>query len=96
MKFLKDLVNFNEPTSGMFIWMKVRDIGDTTKLIYEKALNQEVLLLPGSAFFVNQNDPNPFVRVSYSLCTPEQIEIVRTIKMTSDVSNQLNSFISRE
>jgi kynurenine/2-aminoadipate aminotransferase len=71
-----DMVTFNEPTAGMFIWLKVNGIDDTRKLIYEKALAQEVLLLPGSAFFVDQSKTYPFVRVSYSLSTPEQIETV--------------------
>ena len=61
----------------MFIWLKIHGIEDTRQLIYEKALGQEVLLLPGSAFFADQTKSYPFVRVSYSLCTPEQMEIVR-------------------
>ena len=56
--------------------MKIQGIKDTRKLIYEKALAQEVLLLPGSAFFVDQTQSFPFVRVSFSLCTPEQMQIV--------------------
>jgi len=74
-KHLKDMVTFNEPTAGMFVWLKVKGIEDTRKLIYEKALGQEVLLLPGSAFFADQSKSYPFVRVSYSLSTPEQTEI---------------------
>ena len=70
------MVTFTEPTAGMFIWLKINGIRDTRKLIYEKALGQEVLLLPGSAFFWDQSQSYPFVRVSYSLCTPEQIETV--------------------
>ncbi|CAF1056717.1 unnamed protein product [Adineta steineri] len=73
-KHLNDMVTFNEPTAGMFIWMKVNGIDDTRKLIYEKALEQEVLLLPGSAFFSDQSKTYPYIRVSYSVCTPEQIE----------------------
>lgn len=72
-----DLVTFTEPTAGMFIWLQIPGIDDTRQLIYEKALGQEVLLLPGSAFFADQTKSYPFVRVSYSLCTPEQMEIVR-------------------
>ena len=73
------MVTFNEPTAGMFIWMKILGIQDTRKLIYEKALAKEVLLLPGSAFFVDQSTSYPFVRVSYSLCTPEQMETVNRL-----------------
>lgn len=70
------MVTFTEPTAGMFVWLKIPGIPDTKKLIYEKALAQEVLFIPGNAFFVDQNKSYPFVRVSYSLCTPEQIETV--------------------
>jgi DNA-binding transcriptional MocR family regulator len=76
---LKDMVTFNEPTAGMFIWLKINRIEDTRQLIYEKALGQEVLLLPGSAFFVDQSKSYPYVRVSYSLCTSEQIDTVNKL-----------------
>lgn len=78
------MVTFNEPTAGMFIWLKINGIEDTRKLIYEKALAQEVLLLPGSAFFYDQAKSYPFVRVSYSLCTPEQIDTVNFFKLSFD------------
>jgi kynurenine/2-aminoadipate aminotransferase len=70
------MVTFNEPSAGMFLWLKIIGIDDTRKLIYEKAIGQEVLLLPGSPFFPDQSKSYPFVRVSYSLSTPEQIETV--------------------
>lgn len=70
------MVTFNEPSAGMFVWLKINGITDTKKLIYEKALAEEVLFIPGNAFFANQNKTYPFVRVSYSLCTPEQIDTV--------------------
>ncbi|CAF1146411.1 unnamed protein product [Adineta ricciae] len=73
-KHLKGMVTFNEPKAGMFVWLKVNGVEDTRKLIYEKALAQEVLLLPGSAFFYDQSKTYPYVRVSYSISTPEQIE----------------------
>lgn len=84
IKHCLDMVTFTEPTAGMFVWLKIRGISDTKKLIYEKALAQEVLFIPGNAFFVDQNKSYPFVRVSYSLCTPEQIEtVISFIKLYS-------------
>ncbi|CAF1603154.1 unnamed protein product [Rotaria sp. Silwood1] len=74
-KYLKDMVAFHEPKAGMFIWLKIYGVEDTRKLIYEKALGKEVLLLPGSVFFVDKSKNYPYVRVSYSLCALEQIEI---------------------
>ncbi|CAF3911992.1 unnamed protein product [Rotaria sp. Silwood1] len=69
------MVSFHEPKAGMFIWLKIHGVEDTRKLIYEKALSKEVLLLPGSVFFVDKSKNYPYVRVSYSLCALEQIEI---------------------
>ncbi|CAF3546391.1 unnamed protein product, partial [Rotaria sp. Silwood2] len=74
-KYLKDMVSFHEPKAGMFIWLKIHGVEDTRKLIYEKVLSKEVLLLPGSIFFVDKSKNYPYVRVSYSLCALEQIEI---------------------
>ncbi|CAF3771015.1 unnamed protein product [Rotaria sp. Silwood1] len=74
-KYLKDMVAFHEPKARMFIWLKIYGVEDTRKLIYEKALGKEVLLLPGSVFFVDKSKNYPYVRVSYSLCALEQIEI---------------------
>ncbi len=73
------MVTFNEPTAGMFVWLKINGIEDTRKLIYEKALAQEVLFIPGSAFFPDLTKSYPFVRVSYSLSTPEQIDTVNIL-----------------
>jgi DNA-binding transcriptional MocR family regulator len=83
-----DMVTFNEPTAGMFVWLKINDIEDTRKLIYEKALAQEVLFIPGNAFFPDQTKSYPFVRVSYSLSTPEQID---TVNISSSIIKMIQS-----
>ncbi len=78
------MVTFNEPTAGMFVWLKINGIEDTRKLVYEKALAQEVLFIPGSAFFPDQSKSYPFIRVSYSLTTPEQIDTVNLSILSFD------------
>jgi len=35
------LADWNEPVSGMFLWLKVKDVADTRDLI-EKAVKKEV------------------------------------------------------
>lgn len=71
---LKDLVSFIEPSAGMFVWLKINGVEDTRKLIYEKAFANEVLFIAGNAFFPDQTKTYPYVRASYSISTPEQIE----------------------
>ncbi|XP_020495971.2 kynurenine/alpha-aminoadipate aminotransferase, mitochondrial [Labrus bergylta] len=73
-KWLKDVAEWHAPSAGMFLWIKVKGIADTQQLIMEKALEKEVLLVPGGVFMINSNDPCPYVRAAFSLSTPEQMD----------------------
>uniref|UniRef100_A0A1A8DPF0 Kynurenine/alpha-aminoadipate aminotransferase, mitochondrial n=1 Tax=Nothobranchius kadleci TaxID=1051664 RepID=A0A1A8DPF0_NOTKA len=73
-KWLKDLAEWHPPSAGMFLWMKLKGVADTQQLIMEKALEKEVLLVPGGVFMINSGEPCPYVRAAFSLSTPEQID----------------------
>ncbi|XP_056316955.1 kynurenine/alpha-aminoadipate aminotransferase, mitochondrial [Danio aesculapii] len=73
-RWLKDVAEWHPPLAGMFLWIKVKGVEDTQKLIMEKALEKEVLLVPGGVFNINSSDPCPYVRAAFSLSTPEQID----------------------
>ncbi|KAK5893394.1 hypothetical protein CgunFtcFv8_006269 [Champsocephalus gunnari] len=73
-KWLKDVAEWHAPAAGMFLWIKLKGIADTQQLIMEKALEKEVLLVPGGVFMINSSDPCPYVRAAFSLSTPEQID----------------------
>ncbi|KAM7366400.1 hypothetical protein PAMP_015841 [Pampus punctatissimus] len=73
-KWLKDFAEWHSPSAGMFLWIKLKGIADTQQLIREKALEKEVLLVPGGVFMINSSDPCPYVRAAFSLSTPEQID----------------------
>ncbi|XP_034533164.1 kynurenine/alpha-aminoadipate aminotransferase, mitochondrial [Notolabrus celidotus] len=73
-KWLKDVAEWHTPSAGMFLWMKLKGIADTQQLIMEKALEKEVLLVPGGVFMINSSDPCPYVRAAFSLSTPEQMD----------------------
>ncbi|KAK5620543.1 hypothetical protein CRENBAI_022272 [Crenichthys baileyi] len=73
-KWLKDVAEWHTPSAGMFLWMKLKGIKDTQQLIMEKALEKEVLLVPGGIFMINSSDPCPYVRAAFSLSTSEQID----------------------
>uniref|UniRef100_A0AAZ3QKG6 Aminotransferase class I/classII large domain-containing protein n=1 Tax=Oncorhynchus tshawytscha TaxID=74940 RepID=A0AAZ3QKG6_ONCTS len=68
------LNHWHAPAAGMFLWIKVKGVADTQKLIMEKAMEKEVLLVPGGVFMINSSDPCPYVRAAFSLSTPEQID----------------------
>nr|XP_061810834.1 kynurenine/alpha-aminoadipate aminotransferase, mitochondrial-like [Nerophis lumbriciformis] len=73
-KWLTGLAKWHAPSAGMFLWLELTGIRDTRQLIVEKALEKEVLLVPGDVFLINSDEPCPYVRAAFSLATPEQID----------------------
>ncbi|XP_063314243.1 kynurenine/alpha-aminoadipate aminotransferase, mitochondrial isoform X1 [Pelobates fuscus] len=73
-KWLSGLAEWHSPSAGMFLWMKINGISDTHQLIMLKAISNEVLLVPGSAFNLDSEEPSSYVRASYSLSSPEKID----------------------
>jgi kynurenine/2-aminoadipate aminotransferase len=73
-KWLTGLAEWSEPQAGMFLWLKLLGINDTRRLIQEKAFRKEILLVPGCVFMLDEDKPTPYVRASFSLASPEQID----------------------
>ncbi|XP_054846278.1 kynurenine/alpha-aminoadipate aminotransferase, mitochondrial [Eublepharis macularius] len=73
-KWLKGLADWHAPAAGMFLWLKIKGISDTQHLIMEKALEKQVLLVPGRAFNIDSSEPSSYVRASFSLSSPSQID----------------------
>ncbi|XP_043916359.1 kynurenine/alpha-aminoadipate aminotransferase, mitochondrial-like [Protopterus annectens] len=42
-KWLKDVAEWHEPAAGMFLWIKVKGISDSYRLVMEKALEKKVM-----------------------------------------------------
>ncbi|XP_049607672.1 kynurenine/alpha-aminoadipate aminotransferase, mitochondrial [Syngnathus scovelli] len=74
-KWLTGLAKWHSPSAGMFLWMELMGVSDTRQLIMEKALEKEVLLVPGGVFMIDSDEPCSHVRAAYSLSTPEQIDL---------------------
>jgi len=62
------------PKGGLFLWIKLNGIDDTTALIEQKAREANVLLCPGSYFAVDENAPNSYCRVAFSVASEEQMD----------------------
>ncbi|XP_040821923.1 kynurenine/alpha-aminoadipate aminotransferase, mitochondrial isoform X2 [Ochotona curzoniae] len=74
-KWLSGLAEWHLPTAGMFLWIKVKGISDVKELIEEKAIEKEVLLVPGNGFYSNSSAPSPYLRASFSVVSPEQMDV---------------------
>jgi kynurenine/2-aminoadipate aminotransferase len=70
------LAEWNVPQGGMFLWIKCLGISDTRPMIMERALKKDVILLPGREFMTDPSQPCPYMRASFSLPTPENIDRV--------------------
>ncbi|NXJ10448.1 AADAT protein, partial [Odontophorus gujanensis] len=73
--FSLGLAEWYPPTAGMFLWIKIKGVSDTRQLIMEKALQKEVLLVPGGVFNIDSSEPSPYVRASFSLPSPAQMDL---------------------
>ncbi|XP_063776703.1 kynurenine/alpha-aminoadipate aminotransferase, mitochondrial isoform X2 [Pseudophryne corroboree] len=73
-KWLTGLAEWHSPAAGMFLWIKIEGVQDTHQMIMSKAISKEVLLVPGSAFNIASSEASCYVRASFSLSTPEQID----------------------
>ncbi|XP_045687772.1 kynurenine/alpha-aminoadipate aminotransferase, mitochondrial [Phyllostomus hastatus] len=74
-KWLSGLAEWYVPTAGMFLWIKIKGLKDAKKLIEEKAIKKEILMVPGNAFYIDNSAPSPYFRASFSLASPEQMDM---------------------
>jgi len=72
-KYLLPEVKYNIPNAGMFIWFELPKQCSARRMIKEQCEELKVLLVPGDAFS-SQNGCKNFMRASFSLVTPEQID----------------------
>jgi kynurenine/2-aminoadipate aminotransferase len=70
------MAEWESPTGGMFLWMKFKGVTDTLKLVMERLLKRKVLIVTGAAFSADVTRPTPYVRISYSKVSEEDMEKV--------------------
>lgn len=68
-----DLVSWNEPKGGMFLWAKVHESINTTELL-SKILEHGVAYIPGAPFYVESPQQNT-LRLNFTHSSPEKIKI---------------------
>ncbi len=87
-KYLPAEVKYNIPGSGMFIWFELPQQCDARRMIDQQCEELKVLLVPGNAFS-SQNGLANYMRASFSMVTPEQIDegIKRFAKMIETEMN---------
>jgi len=72
-KWLTGLAEWNKPKGGMFLWVKVLGVKDSTKLAVEKCRKKGVSVISGTGFMIGAKD-SPYVRIAYSTPTADKID----------------------
>eukprot|EP01096_Ripella_sp_DP13-Kostka_P000346 TRINITY_DN10404_c0_g1_i1.p1 TRINITY_DN10404_c0_g1~~TRINITY_DN10404_c0_g1_i1.p1 ORF type:complete len:458 (-),score=164.35 TRINITY_DN10404_c0_g1_i1:6-1304(-) len=67
---LTGLAEWTAPDAGMFVWFKCLGVDDTEALIKERAIEQKVIMVPGTSFTPKSRSrppvPSQFVRAAFS------------------------------
>ncbi|XP_050430900.1 kynurenine/alpha-aminoadipate aminotransferase, mitochondrial-like [Adelges cooleyi] len=71
---LSGLAEWYEPTGGMFLWLKIKGLEDTRHLVTSTCLAKMVIFAPGFAFATDTKKPSPYIRISYSVASTEEID----------------------
>jgi len=72
---LSGVAEWSEPKGGMFLWIKVPELTDTRAMIEEKALEKDIMLVPGCAFEACEDAPSQYLRAAFSVATPPEIDV---------------------
>lgn len=71
-KELGDVISFDMPKGGMFLWARFRQQFDATEWL-KTTLNQGVVFVPGEYFFSDKPDRSTF-RLSFATATEQQMQ----------------------
>ena len=78
--YMPNYVKFNQPNTGFFIWLELPDIIDSGIMLEYCLRHYNLSYIPGAAF-TNSSNYNNCLRLSYSCCEINRIDI--GIKMLS-------------
>ncbi len=82
---LSGLAEWTAPDAGMFVRFKCLGVDDTEMLIKQKAIDQKVIMVPGTSFTPKSRSrppvPSQFVRAAFSTASvPDMDEALRRFK----------------
>lgn len=83
--FYIGLADFNVPTGGFFLWIKVRGIKNTWKMMMQRGVTEGVIMAPGAAFMRDTKHSNT-IRASFAKASYEDMNLVGTLKYFTIIS----------
>jgi len=73
-KYFPAGTEFTRPDGGLFVWVKIPGLKDSTALLEESVSKYKVAFVPGSPFCVDPADGMDSLRLNFSMSNPEKID----------------------
>ncbi|XP_044263879.1 aromatic amino acid aminotransferase DDB_G0287711 isoform X2 [Tribolium madens] len=93
-RHLKGLCEWNVPTGGMFVWIKVRGVSDVYDMLMSRGLKKGITFVPGHAFMADPTKACSYIRASYSKANPKQIE--KAMKLLAELIREEHLLLRRK
>lgn len=74
--YFTGLADFTIPSGGFFLWIKVRGINDTWKILMQRGIAEGVIMTPGAPFMKDSTKPCNAIRASFSKASYEEMNLV--------------------
>lgn len=84
-KYCKDFITYVRPQGGLFIWAKLPDHVNMLEYV-NKLLKQNVAVVPGTAFMVDDTAPCSYIRLNFS--TPSDEDIIKGVKIMGEIAKE--------
>ncbi len=69
-----DLADWKKPAGGLFFWLKLKQAIDTRDLLKQAMAEEKIAFMPGEPFFATEGEVTGYMRLNFSLASPEQME----------------------
>ncbi len=85
-KYMPDCVKFTRPEGGIFLWCTLPESIALSDFV-AKASEQNVFVVPGTAFTPDESEPTRSFRLNYSMPSDEDID--KGVKILADIIKEL-------
>ncbi len=74
-EYFADIASWQLPQGGLFFWLRLHDAEARTDLMLQRALAQQVVFMPGNAFYPDANHPDALrtLRLNFSNAKPADV-----------------------
>ena len=84
-KYCGGFIEYVRPQGGLFVWARLPENVDMLQYV-KKLLQQNVAVVPGTAFMVDDTAPCSYIRLNFS--TPSDEDIIRGVRIMGEIAKE--------